>query len=119
MPKGDACYHRNCLGGECKSLTSEELIPSEADFAVARGYVYLGWVSTSNKFRQISRILPGNTAEDLLKPEVLNTPIGQHFKEMWERELRFVVRGNGPFVQHLTLPVKQYIAFRKVGGRSA
>lgn len=121
MPKGGPCEHPRCQGNAtgCKMLTDEEMRPGPEDEELGRRLVADGWLSTSTKFRRVGRVLPGHSAEDLLRPEVLDTPAGRHFADLWRRELRFVVRSSEPFVEHLELTFKQYAAFRAAGGQTA
>jgi len=49
---------------------------------------------------------------------MLATPAGKLLAEAWEKELRWALRSNYPFVEHKTLTVKQYAAFRAVGGQT-
>lgn len=118
MPRGGPCDHRRC-DGDCRMLTEEELTPSPEDLVLARQLVADGWLSTSTRYRHVSRVLPGYAASDLLKPEMLATPAGKLLAEAWEQELRWALRSSYPFVEHKTLTVKQYAAFRAAGGQTA
>jgi len=121
MPKGGACEHYNCDGGECKMLTDEELQPTERDYRDARELLQKGWYSTSNKHRTIARFTePVPKIEAMVSPEVLATNHGQRLKRMWDQmyhahDLRTSING----VQHKELPVKVYKAFKSLGGQSA
>ncbi len=119
MPMNNVCDHRNCYGRPCKSLTPEELTPSTEDAALGSQLVAEGWLSTSNKYHRIARLLPGFEAVDLIKAEMIDTPAGQALAELWERDRRFRVRSDEPFVEHRALTLRQYIAFRAAGGHSA
>jgi len=58
MPRGGPCDHRRC-NGDCRMLTEEELTPGPEDLALAQQLVADG--STSTRYRNISRVLPGYT----------------------------------------------------------
>jgi len=119
MPIGGKCDHRNCDGGPCKMLTPDELEPEEEDLIDAAHWIAEGWHSTSVKYRNISKFKePVPKIEDMVSPEVLATFHGRRLKDRWERNHSSDLR-SCEGIDNLELTVKQYKAFKKLGGPTA
>lgn len=118
MPRHDECSHKNCDGEPCKQLTDEELEPGEDDLRYAGELICNGWRSVSNKYRTVAN-LPEDfpQAEQMIAPEMLNTHHGRELAKSWNYHRKKALRTNEAITEDLT--VKQWRAFKKLGGDSA
>lgn len=128
MPYNTKCNHKRCDGGPCKQLTHEELEPGEKELSLAEQLVREGWVSLSSNRRMIGRLKEEwPSAEELIRPELLDTSANREMIELWDRhrrhQLRRTASGNVAsrerYVEMRTLSIKQYRAFRRLGGEVA
>lgn len=101
-------------------LTDEELSPGAEDITFAQKLIDEGWLQASAKYRHVIGPFPSVPgAADLIRPEVLNTPIGKRLADLWERDMPYYVRFHlvdKKDLQELTLSVKQFKAYKKLGG---
>lgn len=141
MPYHTTCNHRGCPEGDCQMLTPEELEPGAEDLELAARLVEEGYLSISRKYRMVARLTDKvPTAKDIIRPEMLDTPIGREMAKWWEGHqcylLRMVASGAGgdgcmtlphtrerisivDLVEVRELTIKQFRAFKKLGGESA
>lgn len=121
MPRNNSCNHRSCHGQPCKQLTDEELTPTAEDIATAAELISEGWLSVSSRYRTIAKAsdkMP--TAEDLIQPSMLNTKFGGRLAELWHRErLNMLRTASKNFVMKKELSVREWAAFKRMGGRAA
>lgn len=121
MPKNTDCDHRACCGEPCRMLTPEELEPGEEDIEYARKLIAEGWKSTSNKYRSVAKRRIPLTGKDIVRPEMWETEEGKRLIQNWDNGWAgFYLRSpNHPDIEHIELSVKQYRAFKKLGGETA
>lgn len=113
------CGHRACGQGPCRSLSEEELTPTPEDFEFAAELIDEGWRSVSNKYREVARLPPKSNAEDLIKPEALDGhPLGRDLADCWEKNKWWLLRCS-PVAEKRSLTVRQFRAFKLLGGRVA
>ena len=118
MPRHDNCNHKRYDGLPCKQLTDEELEPTEEDLRFASELIANGWRSVSNKFRTVAN-LPGDfpVAYQIVEAVYINTDHGDALMNLWNEHRRSALRTNAAINKDLT--VKQWRAFKKMGGDSA
>lgn len=127
MPKEVRCNHPNCGGDLCKQLTSTELCPGPGDALLGAELVRDGWLSVSTKHRRVARLTSEwPKAENLIRSEMLDTLAGKEMVELYRRRSRHVLRrfssGNqdeAKFVEIMELTIKQFRAFKQLGGECA
>lgn len=124
MPREIVCDHPNCCGLPCKQLTPEELKPRDDDFSYAKQLISGGWLSVSSKFQCLARFTDKwPTAEQLIRPEMFDTKPGKEMAKNWLYTRRNCSRqfasGNSEFVEVLYLTVKEFRAFKRLGGQAA
>jgi len=122
MPRGGNCNHRRCDGGPCKQLTDEELTPSQEDEITAKMLVDDGWLSISTNYRTVALATDAvPTVEDMIHPEMLDTPFGKELAEYWIRHRRSMLRccNDDSLVMTQDLTLRVWRAFKKLGGSSA
>ncbi len=112
------CTHPNCYGEPCKMLTPAELEPSPEDIALAQQLLDEGWLQTSAKYRTVAR-LPADfpKAINVIRPEWIGTEHGVKFTHWWNSHRRMAHRSQEAITRELT--VKQFRAFKKLGGQPA
>lgn len=97
-----------------------DIEPTEEDLALARDLIAQGYLSTSNKFRTVSRLRAPLTGKDIVRPELHDTLAGRTLIERWDRAWsRAVLRSHDPDVEHRELTIGQFRAFKQLGGESA
>ena len=114
MPRGGSCNHPACAGDPdgCRMLTNAELAPSEDDLALARRLLAEGWIQSSANHRTLALPPPNCRARDLIRPEVLDTPIGELLKRfIHNSELDWARRH-----KMMKLTVRQWRAWKQVTG---
>lgn len=93
---------------------------TDEDLVLARELIEQGYLSTSNKYRQVSRLRTPLTGKDIVRPELHDTLAGRTLIERWDRALsRDVLRGHDPEVEHRELTIGQFRAFKQLGGQTA
>lgn len=101
----------------CYSCSApEKLIASEEDKALARRLLDEGYLSTSNKYRTVSRAnVPPFEQAITFSADVPRWMVEQmkHSYESWER---WGARVHG---EHVVLTAAQFLEFRRIGGQSA
>jgi hypothetical protein len=98
-----------------EDIKKEELLDLMAKKLVAEG-----WLSTSNKWRYVSRFKHKMTGKDLVSPELWDTDEGKLVIDMWDRSWsNHCLRMGGENVETLELTTQQYKAFKRNGGTSA
>lgn len=85
----------------------------------ASAFISGGWLSTSNRYHMIARMLPGYSAGDLIRPEKINTIAGQIMAERWEAWVPQMLRTCPELTESLTLPQDVFRAFKILGGPCA
>jgi hypothetical protein len=117
MARLGLCYHKACPPGQCQQLTPAELTPDPADIEYAKQLIAEGYHSVSNAFRHVSKYKnPRPTGAEMIRPEFLNTREGQAFVKLWDSRHTWGLRCDPENTIVLTLTVKQYRAFKKLGG---
>lgn len=121
MPRGGPCNHRSCAdyGEGCRQLTDEELKPTPADDEYVRDLIARGYYQISAKYRRVLgplSVVP--MAEELIKPEALETPAGRELADLWNnRHRRWYLGQNPKLGEEITLTVRQFASFKKQGGQ--
>lgn len=125
MPRGGNCNHRRCDLGPCRQLTDEELTPTDEDLVVAGQLVMDGWLSVSTKYRTVALATAEvPTVQQIISPEYLDTSFGKDLAEYWHRHRINMLRTHAfqedsPLVVSKELTLREWKAFKKLGGRSA
>lgn len=102
-------------------LTDEELQPHIDDIVFAASLVNDGWLSTSNSGRRVARWKqPPRLLRDLIRPEMLDTPEAKYYLRRGDIST-FELRTPPPGLEReeLVLTVRQFRAFKLLGGRVA
>jgi hypothetical protein len=118
MPRHYNCSHKRCGGEPCRQLTDEELEPGDEDLLFVSNLIFNGWRSTSNKFRTVSN-LPDDfpSPAEMVDAKMLGTRHGHDIMRLWGEHMLSALRTNAAI--NKTLTVKQWKAFKKLGGLSA
>jgi len=87
------------------------MAPTADDLTFVRPLVEAGWRAISTKHRTIALPPPGRSAEDLLRPEMLETREGKEIAEMigWRQESWAVRYG-----EKMILTFHQFRAFKQI-----
>lgn len=120
-PRGGPCNHQSCAdyGEGCRQLTDEELEPDEDDVAFAQRLIDEGYLQTSAKYRNVCKPSEADTPpsiDQIIRPEMLDTPAGKTLAMLWEDHLPHFLRSSVSFQHGITLTVKQFRAYKKLGG---
>jgi hypothetical protein len=115
------CNHERCQPGPCKALRPEDIPPFEEDFAVARELIAQGFRSTSNKYRHVRRLKRRVASfHEVVRPEFHDHPVMGYIADRWGMWESQVLRcGSLDDVEEKTLTVRQYRAFKLLGGYTA
>lgn len=130
MPRGGKCDHKNCDGLDCKQLTPEELEPAEKDVGKAQRLLDGGWISVSSRHRRLARATDKFlTADQLIKPKLQNTMQGGQLAMLWQSHRLHAIHhyasqdpSNNKWeglIEEQTLTLREFRAFKKLGGASA
>lgn len=106
---------------KCGKLDDDELEPTDEDLKYAKELIDQGWQSTSNRYRNVARFIePIPDIRDMVSAEVLATYHGRRLADAWKRAWHSSdLRLGGEGVEQRTLTVKQFRAFKRLGGKVA
>jgi hypothetical protein len=109
-----------------EALKPEEVEPGPKELELAKQLLAEGWLSVSTKRRRVARLTDKwLTAEKMIIPEVLDTELGQVMQQLWRWEGRRILRRvasgrrDEQYIEERTLTVKQFRAFKRLGGDCA
>lgn len=100
-------------------LHPEKIVSSEADEARARSLIAEGYFSTSNKYRMVARVNVPPAAEAFTFAPGVPKWLREEVKSRYEDWVRWGMRVHREGVDHLQLTVGEFLAFKRLGGRSA
>ena len=120
------CTHKRCAGDECRQLTPEQLAPGPGDLELAQQLVDDEWRSISTRYRRVARLVNCPEAEDVIRPEYHDHPAAKELISQWRFHkwhlLRLLASGNEgarEYAEVRELTIKQFRAFKKLGGQMA
>lgn len=120
MPRDNMCNHPNCEGEPCKQLTNAELTPGQEDLEYAKKLIDEGYRSISTKYRMVVKYtVPRPAGKEIIRPELLGTVHGEAFAKLWDDQYSWGMRLGGENITKLELTVRQFRAFKQLGGKMA
>lgn len=110
-------YHKSDVAKQrCWSCSHpENLMPTPEHMAEARRLVAEGWLSTSNRYRHLSRY-KWPKLDEVIQPQWKDTILEQELRAFMESHHSYMVRVHG---EHLEVSPQVFYAFKSIGGRSA
>jgi hypothetical protein len=111
----DAAAQARCWG--CSDPS--KLQPTEADLEKARKLIVKGWMSTSNKYRSVARVLVPPPMEAITFSADVPRWLQKHVLEAYVQWTAHGARCERDKVEHLELTVGEFRAFKVLGGRMA